>query len=92
MARNYVTALHEEGRLANTIRQAKVVLARCSAWLWRTAIVDYNPFDDVKIPKVSGQRAIKNGDAGAVREVRGCLRTSQLRLLDTAGVQRDPVL
>jgi hypothetical protein len=36
VARNYVTALVEGGRSANTIRRAKVVFGPCSAWRRRT--------------------------------------------------------
>jgi len=36
VARNYITALQEGGRSANTIRQAKVVLGAMFGWPWRT--------------------------------------------------------
>jgi hypothetical protein len=37
-ARNYVTALLDGGRSANTIGKCKVVLGRCSVWRsWTTA-------------------------------------------------------
>ena len=52
LARNYVTALLEEGRSANTIRQAKVVLCAMFGMAVADGYVDYNPFHDVKIPKV----------------------------------------
>jgi hypothetical protein len=55
-ARNYVTALLEGGRSANTIRKCKVAL-------FGMAIVDgyldINPFHDLPIPHVPGNRAIK---------------------------------
>ena len=59
VARNYVTVLAEEGRSANTIRQAKIVMCAMFAMAVADRYVDYNPFHDVKIPKVPGRRAIK---------------------------------
>ena len=47
VARNYVTALLEEGRSANTIRQAKVVLCAMFGMTVADGYVDYNPFHDV---------------------------------------------
>jgi hypothetical protein len=48
-----------EGRSANTIRQAKVVLGAMFGMAVADGYLDYNPFHDVKIPKVPGRRAIK---------------------------------
>jgi len=36
VARNFITALQEEGRSANTIRRPRWCWVRCSAWRWRT--------------------------------------------------------
>ena len=52
VARNYITALQEGGRSANTIRQAKVVLGAMFGMAVSDGYLDYNPFHDVKIPKV----------------------------------------
>jgi hypothetical protein len=57
VARNYITVLEEEGRSANTIRQAKVALCAMFGMAAADGCVDYNPFHDVKIPKVPGRRA-----------------------------------
>ena len=59
VARNYITALLEERHSANTIRQAKVVLCAMFGMAVADGYVDYNPFHDVKIPKVPGGRAIR---------------------------------
>jgi len=59
VARNYFTALEEGGRSANTIRQAKVVLTAMFSMAVSDGYPDFNPFHDVKTPKVPGQRAIK---------------------------------
>ena len=93
VARNYVTALLEEGRSANTIRQAKVVLCAMFGMAVADGYVDYNPFHDVKIPKVAGSAGDQGGHARAVPDGAG-LPSEQARsgLLDAAGVQRDPVL
>jgi hypothetical protein len=50
-------ALQEGGRSANTIRQAKVVLGAMFGMAVADGYLDYNPFHDVKIPKVPGRRA-----------------------------------
>jgi hypothetical protein len=51
--------LQEGGRSANTIRQAKVVLGAMFGMAVTDGYLDYNPFHDVKIPKVPGRRSIK---------------------------------
>jgi hypothetical protein len=52
--------------------------------------VDYNPFHDVKIPKVPGQRAIKVATPQQYLTVRACLPTKPvyLRRLDDGQVRR----
>ena len=93
VARNYITALQEEGRSANTIRQAKVVLGAMFGMAVADGYLDYNPFHDVKIPKVPGRRAIKVGHARAVPEGAGMSSYQACSgVLDAAGVQRAPVL
>ena len=93
VARNYITALQEAGRSANTIRQAKVVLGAMFGMAVADGYLDYNPFHDVKIPKVPGRRAIKIATPEQYAEG-ASLPADQARsgLLDAAGVQRDPVL
>jgi site-specific recombinase XerD len=59
IARNYMTALQEEGRSANTIRQCKVALAALFGMAVADGYIDINPFHDLKTPKVPGNRAIK---------------------------------
>jgi len=44
VARNYITALQEGGRSANTIRQAKVVLGAMFGMAVADGYLDYNPF------------------------------------------------
>ena len=83
VARNYVTALLEEGRSANTIRQAKVVLCAMFGMAVADGYVDYNPFHDVKIPKVAGQRAIKVATPEQYLTVRACLPTRAAQVFST---------
>jgi len=83
VARNYVTALLEEGRSANTIRQAKVVLCAMFGMAVADGYVDYNPFHDVKIPKVAGQRAIKVATPEQYLTVRACLPTRPAQVFST---------
>src|ERR1700746_1016645 len=83
VARNYVTALQEEGRSANTIRQAKVVLGAMFGMAVADGYLDYNPFHDVKIPKVPGRRAIKIATPEQYAMVRGCLPTKPARVFST---------
>ena len=83
VARNYVTALLEEGRSANTIRQAKVVLCAMFGMAVADGSVDYNPFHDVKIPKVAGQRAIKVATPEQYLTVRACLPTRPAQVFST---------
>jgi hypothetical protein len=59
VARNYFTALEESGRSANTIRQAKVTLAAMFTMTVSEGHLNFNPFHDMKTPKVKGRRAIK---------------------------------
>lgn len=59
IARNYVTALQEEGRSPNTIRQCKVALAALFGMAVADGYLDINPFHDLKTPKVPGSRSIK---------------------------------
>jgi hypothetical protein len=54
VARNFITALVEAGRSANTIRQAKVVLGAMFGMAVADGYLDYKPFHDVKVP---GRRA-----------------------------------
>ncbi len=83
VARNYVTALLEEGRSANTIRQAKVVLCAMFGMAVADGYVDYNPFHDVKIPKVAGQRAIKVATPEQYLTVRAYLPTRPAQVFST---------
>ena len=83
VARNYVTALQESGRSANTIRQAKVVLGALFSMAVSDGYLDYNPFHDLKIPKVPGRRAIKIATTEQFLKVRACLPTKPARVLAT---------
>ncbi len=83
VARNYITALLEEGRSANTIRQAKVVLCAMIGMTVADGYVDYNPFHDVKIPKVPGRRAIKVATPEQYLTVRACLPTKPAQVSST---------
>ena len=58
-ARNHVTGLIEAGRSANTIRKCKVMLGALSGMAIVDGYLDVNPFHDLPIPKVPGDRAIK---------------------------------
>ena len=82
-ARNYVTALQEEGRSANTIRQAKVVLGAMFGMAVADGYLDYNPFHDVRIPKVPGRRAIKIATPEQYLKVRACLPTKPAQMFST---------
>lgn len=92
MARNYVTVLLEEGRSATTIRQAKVVLCAMFGMAVADGYVDYNPFHDVKIPKVPGQRAIKVATPEQYLTVRACLPNKPAQVFSTVtpGCSSDP--
>jgi hypothetical protein len=93
VARNYITALLEEGRSANTIRQAKVVLCAMFGMAVADGYVDYNPFHDVKIPKVPGRRAIKVATPEQYLTIRACLPTRAAQVFSTLLVSSgDPVL
>ena len=83
MARNYFTALEERGRSANTIRQAKVVLAAMFTMAVSDGYLDFNPFHDVKTPKVPGQRAIKIATRDQYLLVRACLPTRPAKVNST---------
>ena len=83
VARNYITALQEAGRSANTIRQSKVVLGAMFGMAVADGYLDYNPFHDVKIPKVPGRRAIKIATPEQYAKVRGCLSTKPARVFST---------
>ena len=83
VARNYITALKEAGRSANTIRQAKVVLGAMFGMAVADGYLDYNPFHDVKIPKVSGRRAIKIATPEQFLKVRACLPTKPAQVFST---------
>ena len=72
LGRDHGTVLEEEGRSANTIRQAKVVLCAMFGMAVADGYVDYNPFHDVKIPKVPGRRAIKVATPEQYLTVRAC--------------------
>jgi len=83
VARNYITALQEAGRSANTIRQAKVVLGAMFGMAVSDGYLDYNPFHDVKIPKVPGRRAIKIATPEQYLKVRACLPTKSSQVFST---------
>jgi integrase len=83
VARNYITALVEAGRSANTIRQAKVVLGAMFGMAVSDGYLDYNPFHDVKIPKVPGRRAIKVATPEQFLKVRACLPTRPAQIFAT---------
>ena len=83
VARNYITALQEAGRSANTIRQAKVVLGAMFGMAVADGYLDYNPFHDVKIPKVPGRRAIKIATPEQYLKVRACLPTKPAQVFST---------
>ena len=83
VARNYFTALEEAGRSANTIRQAKVVLAAMFSMAVSDGYLDFNPFHDVKTPKVPGRRAIKIATTEQFLKVRDCLPTTPARVFST---------
>lgn len=82
-ARNFFTALEESGRSANTIRQAKVVLAAMFTMAVSDGYLDVNPFHDVKTPRVPGRRAIKIATTEQYLKVRGCLPTMSARVFST---------
>ena len=82
-ARNYITALQEGGRSANTIRQAKVVLGAMFGMAVAEGYLDYNPFHDVKIPKVPGWRAIKIATPEQYLKVRGRLPAKPAQVFST---------
>ena len=83
VARNYITVLEEEGRSANTIRQAKVVLCAMFGMAVADGYVDYNPFHDVRIPKVPGRRAIKVATPEQCLTVRACLPNKPAQVFST---------
>jgi integrase len=83
VARNYITALQEAGRSANTIRQAKVVLGAMFGMAVADGYLDYSPFHDVKIPKVPGRRAIKIPTHEQYVKVRTCLPTKSAQVFST---------
>jgi integrase len=83
VARNYITVLEEEGRSANTIRQAKVVLCAMFGMAVADGYADYNPFHDVKIPKVPGRRAIMVATPEQYLTVRACLPNKPAQVFST---------
>ena len=83
VARNFFTALQEEGRSANVIRQAKVVLGAMFGMAVADGYLDYNPFHDVKTPKVPGRRAIKIPTQEQYLKVRACLPTTPAKVFST---------
>lgn len=83
IARNYFTALEESGRSANTIRQAKVTLAAMFTMAVSEGYLDFNPFHDMKTPKVKGRRAIKVATTEQYVSVRDCLPTKPARVFST---------
>jgi integrase len=83
VARNYFTALEEGGRSANTIRQAKVVLAAMFTMAVSEGYLDVNPFHDIPTPKVRGPRAIKIATTDQYLKVRACLPTKPARVFST---------
>jgi hypothetical protein len=84
-ARNFFTALEEAGRSANTIRQAKVVLAAMFTMAVSDEYLDVNPFHDVKTPKVPGTRAIKIATTDQYLKVRTCRPSGSMRLCAPSG-------
>jgi site-specific recombinase XerD len=78
-----VTVLQESGRSANTIRQAKVVLGALFSMAVSDGYLDYNPFHDLKIPKVPRRRAIKIATTEQFLKVRACLPTKPAQVLAT---------
>ena len=83
VARNYVTALQEEGRSANVIRQTKLVLGAMFTMAVSDGYLDFNPFHDLKIPKVPGRRAIKVTTTEQFLKVRECLPTRGAQVFAT---------
>jgi integrase len=83
VARNFITALAEAERSANTIRQAKVVLGAMFGMAVADGYLDYNPFHDVKIPKVPGRRAIKITTPEQYLKVQSCLPTTPAQVFST---------
>lgn len=83
VARNYVTALQEAGRSANVIRQTKLVLGAMFTMAVSDGYLDFNPFHDLKIPKVPGRRAIKV--APALDVIRAALASSAVAHFDETG-------
>ena len=83
VARNYVTALQEAGRSANVIRQTKLVLGAMFTMAVSDGYLDFNPFHDLKIPKVPGRRAIKVTTTEQFLKVRGCLPTRAAQVFAT---------
>jgi integrase len=83
VARSFITALVEAGRSANTIRQAKVVLGAMFGMAVADGYLDYNPFHDVKIPKVPGRRAIKVATSEQYLKVRDRLPTRSAQVFST---------
>lgn len=89
VARNYVTALQEAGRSANIIRQTKVVLGAMFTMAVSEGYLDYNPFHDLKIPRVPGRPAIKVTTTEQFLKVRGCLPTGPASATVTAWPPRN---
>jgi integrase len=83
VARNFFTALEEAGRSANTIRQAKVALAAMFTMAVSDGYLDFNPFHDIKTPKVPGRRGIKIATTEQYQKVRTCLPTKPAQVFST---------
>jgi site-specific recombinase XerD len=82
-ARNYVTALIEEGRSPNTIRKCKVVLGALFAMAVAEGYLDENPFHDLSTPRVKHAGAIEVMTQPQFVKVRKALPNAPLRVFAT---------
>jgi site-specific recombinase XerD len=82
-ARNYATALIEEGRSPNTIRKCKVVLGALFAMAVAEGYLDENPFHDLSTPRVKHAGAIEVMAQPQFVKVRKALPNAPLRVFAT---------
>jgi integrase len=82
-ARNYVTALIEEGRSPNTIRKCKVVLGALFAMAVAEGYLDENPFHDLSTPRVRHAGPIEVMTQPQFVKVRKALPNAPLRVFAT---------